>query len=149
MKKEQEEQELFLKNNEVYVDANFFIYASTDLEKEGENARKIIDLIKKQEISVFTATLTIDEVLWAIQRKKDKETAYQSAQLILEMPQLKFIPVDIEIIRSSINIYKKENLHPRDAIHLAAMQSKNIKVIISSDPDFDKIKDIKRIDFGK
>ena len=147
MKKEQEEQESFLKNNEVYVDANLFIYASTDLEKEGENARKIIDLIKKQEISVFTATLTIDEILWAIQKKKDKETAYQSAQLILEMPQLKFIPVDIDIIRSSINIYKKENLHPRDAIHLASMQSKNIKVIISSDPDFDKIKDIKRIEF--
>mgnify|MGYP001559091485 CR=1 FL=1 len=40
-----------------------------------------------------------------------------------------------------------KNKKVTNAIHLASMQSKNIKVIISSDPDFDKIKDIKRIDF--
>ena len=52
-------------------------------------------------------------------------------------------------VSQAIEIYKKNKLDPRDAIHLAAMQSKKIKTIYSSDSDFDKIKEIKRIDFRK
>ncbi len=148
MKKEQEKPELKFEEEEAYADANLFI-SLLSLEKAGEAAREIIDNVKKGNVKVYTAALTIDEVLWTIQKKKGKEIAYTTAKIIMGLPNLEFIPVSSEIIGQSLEIYLKEGMHPRDAIHLASMKSKNIKTIISSDPDFDKIKGIKRVDFTK
>ena len=41
-------------------------------------------------------------------------------------------------------IIEKYNLKPRDAIHVASALTNNIKEIVSDDPDFDKVKEIKR-----
>ncbi len=149
MKTEQGEQELNLDKKEKYIDANLFITAATSEKEKGNNARMLIKEIEKRNIKAFTATLTIDEILWAIQKIKNRETAYLAAKLITTIPNLEFIPIDQNIIAHAIEIYNKNELRPREAIHLAAMKQKNISTIISSDPDFDKIKGIRRIDFTK
>ncbi|MEK6873205.1 MAG: PIN domain-containing protein, partial [Nanoarchaeota archaeon] len=64
-------------------------------------------------------------------------------------PNIIFIEVNQEIISNSIEIYNKVRLDPRDAIHLASMQSKKVISIVSTDSDFDEIKEIKRIDFRR
>ena len=146
MKKEQEGLEL--KSEEMYLDANLFISSILDDKDIGEKAREIIEKIKKNIFKGFTSTLTIDEVLWAVQKQLGKEKAADIANDFISMTNLEFISVNIEIIKNSVKEYKN-SLNPRDAIHLASMQSKGIKTIISSDPDFDKINSIKRIDFSK
>ena len=149
MKNEQEKQELNSNIKETYLDANLFISAATSEKEKGKQARTIIENIEKGNYKAFTATLTIDEVLWTIQKIKNKETAYNSAKLIIALPNLEFISIDQKIIVEALEIYKSHELRPRDSIHLAAMKHKNIQIMISSDPDFDKIKDIKHIDFSK
>lgn len=146
MKKKQEELEL--KSKEIYIDANVFVYSVLDEKDIGENARNIIEKIKNNIFRGFTSTLTIDEILWAVQKQLGKEKAADIANDFISMTNLEFLSVGIDIIKNSINEYKN-SLDPRDAIHLASMQSKNIKIIVSSDSDFDKIKDIKRINFRK
>ena len=149
MKKEQEEQELILEGDEVYIDSNFFITSVIDLGEEGENARKIIEDIKNGIFSAYTSTLTMDEVLWIIQKEKDRDTAYETAYIMVKMPNLSFISVDEGIMREAIEIYKKDKLNPRDSIHFSCMKKRKLNLIISSDSDFDKVKEIKRFDFTK
>jgi len=44
---------------------------------------------------------------------------------------------------------EKYDLKPRDAIHLSAAIEHGVFTIISEDKDFDKIKEIERLDFAK
>ena len=149
MKKDQEKEKLKFENDEFYADSNFFIFAFANPEEDGERARKLLESVKKGELKIYTSYLTLDEVMWIIQHEKNKEESYNCAKIILSTPNIIFIEVNQEIISNSIDIYNKEKLDPRDAIHLASMQSKKIKTIVTTDSDFDKIKEIKRVDFRR
>ena len=147
MMKEQEKQES--KSEEVYVDSNLFIYASSEEGIISKNAYEIIKKINDGNLIAYTSTLTMDEVLYIIQKKVGREIAANIIENYIKLNNLNIISVDLEILNKSIEIYKQTNLKPRDSIHLAVMKINKISAMISSDPDFDKIKDVKRIDFSK
>lgn len=109
-KKEQEEQESEFENKEIYADTNFFIFAFATIEKEGEKARKILENAKEGISKIYTSALTIDEVMWAIQHKKDRKTAIEIARILISTPNIEIIEVSYKIIDTSINNYEKENL---------------------------------------
>lgn len=146
MKKDQKKQNFDLEN--LYLDANVFIYSVLDDSFVGENARKILEKIGNGVYRGFTSVLTIDEVLWKIQKNLGKEKSAEIATDLLSLANLEFISIDSFVIRKAIEIYLDEKLAPRDSIHLACMQIKKLKIIASSDEDFDNIKGIKRIDFS-
>ena len=143
------EQENLGFDEEIYLDANVFIYAVLDEGLFGDCARNLIGAIKKGDHKAYTSTLTIDELLWKVQKVLGKETAVDAVKNFLSMIHLELVAVDHVIIKNSLVFYLKENLDPRDAIHLACMHLKKLKKIVSSDSDFDKIKDIHRVDFTK
>jgi uncharacterized protein len=145
MTKEQRE----LDFEDKYADANLFIYAAIDKEKIGKKAKTILSDVKSGKYKLFTATLTVDEFLWRVQEEAGRELAFRSANIFLTLANLELINVDAGVISESINIYQNDKLDPRDAIHLAAMKSKKLRKILSSDSDFDKVEGIKRIDFSK
>ena len=129
-----------------YIDSNIFIFAYSEDKENGVICRKILDLIIENKITAFTSTLTFDEIFNKIMRLKDKQTALIVSDLFLNLNNLKFIEVDLNIVSSSLFLLKKYNLGPRDAIHLACAFSKDLKNIITNDKDFDKIEEIKRHD---
>jgi len=148
MKKGQNEQAS--KKEQIYLDSNCFIYASLDKSPIGQRAKQIlVDVKEKKYEKAYSSTLTVDEFLWRVQKEVGRKLASEGASVFLTLPNFQLISVDAQIISKAIEIYKEQKLDPRDAIHLAAMQSKNVKTIASSDPDFDKIATIKRIDFSK
>lgn len=144
--KEQDSKKILEKR---YIDANLFIYAAIDEENIGKNAKNILLEIKEGKYKAYTATLTVDEFLWRVQKEVGKELAVEGVEIFFTLQNLELINIDNDLITRAINIYKTQNLDPRDAIHLSAMKQKNINTIISSDPDFDKIEEIDRIDFTK
>ena len=129
-----------------YIDSNIFIFAYSEDKENGVVCRKILDLIIENKITAFTSTLTFDEIFNKIMRLKDKQTALIVSDLFLNLNNLKFIEVDLNIVSSSLFLLKKYNLGLRDAIHLACAFSKDLKNIITNDKDFDKIEEIKRHD---
>ena len=147
MMKEQEERES--KSEEVYVDSNLFIYASTEEGIISEKAYEIIKKIDEGSLIAYTSTLTMDEVLYIMQKKVGRDIAVNTVENYIKLNNLKIISVDLEVLNKSIEIYKQTNLKPRDSIHLAVMKINKIDTMITSDSDFDKIKDIKRVDFSK
>ena len=148
MTNEQKEQDFKL-DSEFYLDSNLFIYSAIDRGFIGGQCKKILKLISEGKFKAYTSTLTIDEILWRVQKETDRNLAGETAKKLLAMQNLEFINIDMGIIFQAIDYYTNDKLDPRDSIHLAAMRSRKINTILSSDPDFDKIKGIKRIDFTK
>ncbi len=130
----------------LYIDANIFIFAYGNDEKLGNTCRGIIDLIINGRIIAFTSVLTFDEFFYQIKKLKGYEKALFASHLLLNLKNLNFINVDLEIINYSYSLLGKYKLEPRDAIHLACALSKDIKNIATNDKDFDKIPEIKRFD---
>ncbi len=146
-KKGQKEQD---SKETIYIDANCFIYASLNKDELSKNAMEMLEKVRDGFYEkAYTSTLTIDEFLWRVQKEVGRELASEGASIFFNLENLEVISIDTQIALKALKIYKNEGLDPRDAIHLAAMQSKNVKTLISSDSDFDGIEGIKRIDFTK
>jgi len=128
----------------IYLDANVFLNAILNREKEGEKARDLIQKLQKGEMAAATSALSFDEVFWVVKKHRDFNKALKASKAFLEIPNLTFLEVDDETLWSALSLAEKYRLAPRDAIHLACALNHGISTIISEDEDFDRIKEIKR-----
>ncbi len=126
-----------------YIDSSIFINSA--LPKDGRDRyKKMIEKIISGNEKFATSVLTIDEVIYIIRKEIDIDSSIRMGNDIINMKNLILLNVDQETILLSLNIIERYKLYPRDAIHAACCIQNNIKVIISDDEDFDKIKEIKR-----
>ncbi len=135
----------------VYLDANVFLFAILN-EKTVPLAKSSADILEKtvkKEIDASTSFLTWDEVVWNVRKYLGSDIATSEGEKFLKFPNLNFIKIDENIISSAQNLTERYGLKPRDAIHAASAMSHNIGQIITDDPHFDKIKEIKRIPIEK
>lgn len=132
-----------------YIDSNIFIFAYSDDKDNGVSSRKLLEMLVNNKISAYTSVLTFDEVFYKIKQLKDREMALIVAQSILNLRNLRFVAVNLDILNWSYSLLKNyTSLNPRDSIHLACALSCNIKNFISNDHDFNAIKEVKRIDIN-
>jgi predicted nucleic acid-binding protein len=128
-----------------YFDSNFFIYAVLDRGKKGKWARDLIKEIESGSESAVTSTLTYDEFYWKVNREKGFEVALEATEALLEMPNLRFLEVDDEVIWKSFELIKNLKLDPRDSIHAACALLRGVYTMVSEDMDFDGIGELNRV----
>lgn len=131
-----------------YVDSNVFIYpvvADATTEAKSASSKKILLQIAKGTLDAATCYLTWDETVWVLKKFLGRNLAVTEGKRFLEFPNLKFLKVDGPIISRAQELITKYEIKPRDAIHAACALENGIKEIISSDPDFDDIKELKRM----
>lgn len=99
--------------------------------------------------SCVTSCLVLDEVVWIVKKHRDYKTAIRAWKDILCLP-IKIIPIDEKVAFRVPYFMEKYHLKPRDAIHASVMVENGINEIVSDDPDFKKIKEIrvKKIEDG-
>ena len=129
----------------IYLDTNIFVYAAINNDLLGEKCRKILSDISENKIAAYTSSLTWDEVVYAIWKKEGKEKAIEEGKLFLQLPNISFFNVTAIIISKAQELIENYSIKPRDAIHIATAIVNDINQIASDDPDFDKIKELKRI----
>lgn len=129
----------------IYLDTNIFIYASIDESEIGKKCSEIISVHLNEKKDVATSCLTWDEVVYGIRKKVGKEISVIQGKNLIEMQNLFWLDTNNIIISKAQELMEAYNLKPRDAIHAATAIVNGIKEIISDDPDFDKIKELKRI----
>ena len=127
-----------------YFDSNFFIYAAIDRGKKGEWARNLLREIESGKESAVTSALTYDEFFWKVNREKGFKAALTATEALLEMPNLRFLEVDDEVIWKSFELIKNLELDPRDSIHAACALLHGVFTIVTEDKDFDRIGEINR-----
>ncbi len=74
----------------------------------------------------------VDEVSYILLKQKAQELLDEDRHYKNQMPELEMFS----------SVIKKYLLFPRDATHLSLMQSLNISDIVTTDSDFDKIREI-------
>ena len=127
----------------LYLDSNIFIYAAIDTAETGSKARILLQQIQCGQEKASTSALTFDEVFWAIKKQSQKQ-AIEAGEALLNFPNLELKPVDLELLSLTMEIIKKYNLDPRDAIHAATAIAAKADYIVSTDPHFDRIKGLMR-----
>ena len=127
----------------LYLDANIFIYAAINTEKLGEQAEALLQRVQNGEERAKTSALTFDEVFWAV-RKHDLKLAFEICDALLNFPNLEIIPADRELAVLALQLIRKHNLPPRDALHAATAMAEKVDYIASTDAHFDRIKELKR-----
>jgi len=130
----------------MFIDANLIMYSIGGPHPLCEPCKKFLEKIKSREILCVTNTEVLREILYryfSIERRTHGEIAYQS---MIEFCTDIF-PVRVVDTDKALEILKMVNgITSRDAIHAATMMNNGIKEIISTDPHFDLIHEIKRID---
>jgi predicted nucleic acid-binding protein len=130
----------------VFVDANVIMYSIGSPHPLREPCKKFLEKIKSREILGVTNTEVLQEILYryfSIERSIIGEIAYRS---MIEFCTDIF-PITIVDTDKALEILKRvDGITSRDAIHAGTMIHNGIKEIISTDPHFDLIHEIKRID---
>jgi len=99
--------------------------------------------IQQGEEQAATSALTFDEVFWSIKKRKP-ELASETSYALLNFPNLEIIPADRQLALSALKIINECNLAPRNALHAATAIAVKANCIVSTDPHFDKIKELTR-----
>ena len=145
-----------IKNEKIYLDANFLIYWFISKEPElKKRARCLLAefLVGKKELCC--STLTFDEAWYGIKKEYnqqncselscDKNPLFEKLEKFTEaiLPKvnvIQFGDVKKGILEALSNV-NKFGLRPRDAFHLAAMKNNGVNVIVTDDKDFARNKD--------
>lgn len=131
-----------------YVDSNVFIYpviADWRTDRKAALAKKVLLQIADGKLKAVTSSLTWDELVWSLRKFLGRSLAVAEGRKFLEFPNLKFLDIRESTISKAQDLIDEYNIKPRDSIHAACALENGVKEIISDDPDFDKIKEIKRI----
>ena len=86
--------------------------------------------------------------MYICHRRQRPDLAVEVVGRILRMP-LTVLPVGKAEMELAVAIYHEKQaagLPPRDAIHAAVMRQNAIRRVISTDPHFDVLEDIERVD---
>ena len=150
----------------IYLDTNAFYLFLFDDPKFFSGVKKVFEDIQKGKEEGLTSCLTLDELAYVVLMKLiEKKYAVHPSEKLRANPEvvLEFIPKIKEVFGV---IFSFDNLEiadadgdlvavipelmerlllPRDGIHYQTMKAYDCKRIVSTDTDFDRLKDIERI----
>jgi uncharacterized protein len=129
-----------------FLDANLIMYSLGGPHPLREPSKKILENIKGGRLGVVTNTEVLQEILYryfSIKKQALGELAYTAVVDLCEA----VLPVTLQDTDSALGLLKQyPPITSRDALHAATMLNNGIKEILSTDPHFDLIAGIRRID---
>ncbi len=127
-----------------YLDLNPVIYAILDGTGVGDWARGVMECVQNGVLPACTSFLTFDEVFYKVKKVKGTGIAVKNLEAFLAIPNMRFIDVNGTVIWRALELIRKYNIIPRDAIHAATAFVVGAETIFSQDNNFDGIKGLKR-----
>ncbi|MBA7469012.1 hypothetical protein ES703_92218 [subsurface metagenome] len=131
----------------IFIDTNIFLrYFEREDESTYRKVERLFTEIVNGNIIGISTSLVIAEVIWVLKRfyNWDKEEICNNVELILKTPNIMFN--QRSVIVKAINLYKDKNISFIDAYNYSYMKANGVTEIYSFDRDFDKLKDVKRLE---
>ena len=129
-----------------FIDTNIFLYSIGRDHPLKPASVTVIHRIRDGQITAIINTEIIQEILYHLQSIKQLSIGVRLAKDAVSISS-RILPVeeiDLSLAIELLEAYPK--IQTRDAFHAATMIHNGIKEIISTDPHFDLIHEIKRID---
>jgi predicted nucleic acid-binding protein len=128
-----------------FIDTNIFIYAKGKDHPLKPACVSMIKRIGEHEITAIVNTEVIQEILYRYQSIKNLPLGISLAKEAIQICSL-ILPVTAADLSLALDILEAHpQIQTRDAFHAATMINNGIKEILSTDPHFDLIPEIKRI----
>lgn len=128
------------------VDSNVVIrFLTKDDPKKAESCRKLIEKELGSD-NLLLSDLAIAEIIWVLESvyKLKKDEIKEKTEAILNSKGLNF--QNKNLLSEAIIVYSTYNVDFIDAYQAVLMQHADINTIYSYDRDFDKLKNITRIE---
>jgi predicted nucleic acid-binding protein len=130
----------------IFVDTPLFIYLNTLADSKYRIIYEnfYVDILTRYK--PYTDILVLDELLY-VSRKKYSIPYDVTIEFIESciLPYISILNLGEDEYNRAVDIIKRYNLKPSDAIHAGAMLSNDIDLIVSEDKEFDRIREIRRI----
>jgi len=129
----------------IFLDANVFLYAAGAAHPLKAVCGKLLDRVAHGSLNATTSVEVIQEILHVYSRRGSIPVAValgvRSAMLFPDL-----LPITRENVMAACQwMVRHPGLSSRDAIHVATMLANSITRIVSTDTDFDRVKEIERI----
>jgi Predicted nucleic acid-binding protein, contains PIN domain len=149
---------------EVFIDANIFLFHVLDELRYGEASTLFLEKIERREIKAVTNVIVLNEVafkilmaelsnhsekfnIWVARKllksKEVTEKAYRPVKRYITylrgLEKLEVVGITPRIAFSSIEFGERYGLLPSDSFHLATMKEFGIKFIATDDSDFKRV----------
>jgi predicted nucleic acid-binding protein len=122
----------------------------TDKGALGKDARELVKLVEEGATQGFISPLVIDEVVWKLRKElKSHKASIDVSKRIVRMSNLTVLSITLDETNKAFDFMEKYELKPRDALHVATMLQNNVKIIVSEDPDFKKVREIEALRFSE
>lgn len=129
-----------------FLDTNIVMYAVGGEHPYKGPCAEILLRAGRGEVELDTDVEVVQEILYRYARLGRRTEGLQVASKLMEAVRT-VLPVTDADIRMAIALMEEhQRLSPRDAIHAAVMLNNRLSEILSVDPDFDGIKEVRRVD---
>lgn len=130
----------------LFVDTNVFMYLTGDDPLMRDRCRAALRALVDREVPLVTSAEVLQEILHryvSIDRVDQARVVYGAAVAICR----EILPIaEPQTARALDLLLQHSHLPARDALHVAAMQDRGIRRILSADRDFDRVDAVDRVD---
>lgn len=129
-----------------FLDTNVFLYAVGRAHPEREVCARLLQRVAEGSLEAIVNTEVVQEILYVLTRRGQRKAALELARHIEALfPGM--LPVTLEDMNEALRLLEAHpGLSVRDSVHAATMLRNGLRMIVSVDPDFDRIPGIHRID---
>jgi uncharacterized protein len=130
----------------IFLDTNIFIYAAGRAHPHQEPCARIMTRIASGRLPSTTNTEVVQEILYVLIRRGLRQEALNLSDRVLNLfPELLAVTRD-DLISARDLLNRYPALRVRDAIHAASMIRSGVETIVSFDPHFDAVSEIRRLE---
>ena len=126
--------------NTILADTPFLIYHLEDIKPYSDITAEIMDLVGEKNSKIFLSLISYTEILVGVlnQKKPDAEKAFKD--FIMSNPFIEILDFKYEIAGLVADIRSETNLGLADSIIAATAIKADIKILITNDTGFLKVK---------
>ncbi len=131
-----------------FLDVNVPMYAGGKAHHYREPCRWVMTEVAEGRLAVAIDTEIVQEILYRFGAIQRWQTGVAMARDVVALVAA-IHPVEVEDARLAIDLFERygpRGVAARDVLHVAVMKSKGLTEIISTDPHFDLIEGITRLD---
>ena len=129
-----------------FLDASVLMYAAGGPHPLRELCRTTLELAVTRRVRLVSSSEVLQEILhryFSIGRPDAARTVYRAATTLCA----DILAIDIQHTNRALELLlESPQLSPRDAVHVATMESHGLRRILTTDRDFDSIESVDRIE---
>ena len=130
---------------QVFLDTNIVLYAAGASHALREPCAKLLRRVADGSLDATINSEVVQEVLYVLSRRGRRDDALKLAGRLTSLfPDLLAVTRD-DVVEACELLRRYPRLSVRDAIHVGTMLRNGLKTVVSVDPDFDQVSEIRRV----